>query len=365
MKRSLQILCLGILWVSLSFYGCQKDPASETGGDLVLMRGKDLSSYAVIKADSITKTTNLVVKKPGNWKLFSGINDQSIDFSRPLITGESLGEYGINKNSFQIFCLEWEDGSRSALGMRKLPLEKQHNLRDLGGYKTTDGKTVKWGKIFRSGDFSDLHTADINYLVSTGINTLVDLRSSSEKSDSPNKIPSSLRTHNINIELGDLGLQEIIQLVMSGDENAVTDYFTNLNRELILDYQAQYKALFDLIESKENTPLVFHCTAGKDRAGLGAALFLMALGVDKQTVMEDYLLTNVCTGVSMDEIRALYGNYGVDETILECIYYAKSARIDYIGTAFATIEQHYGSVENFLRNQLEVDIEKLKSVYLY
>mgnify|MGYP002709235451 CR=1 FL=1 len=367
MKKNhlIQIVILwGIFSGLLGLSSCSKEKEEEEISQ-ELFKGNDITAYAEIFGDPATKNARYQVHRDGNWKIYAGINDQKIDFTTPVKSGNRSGEYTTTINKYQVYCLEWGDGSRAPMGMRKLPFEKQDNFRDMGGYKTRDGKIVKWGKIFRSGTLEELHAADISYLGSSGIKTVIDLRSETEKNAAPDRLPSSVIQKPVDIETGDLGINDLIQMVLGGDENVVTDYFIDLNKKLVLDYQDEYKELFKMIQEKENLPLVFHCTAGKDRAGFAAALLLSALGVERDVVLEDYLLTNICSGVTMDYIRSLYGNYGLDDRILQCIFNAKSAKLEYINAAFDTIEIEYGSVERFLTGQLGVDIEKLKKIYLY
>lgn len=109
------------------------------------------------------------------------------------------------------------------------------------------------------------------------------------------------------------------------------------------------------MHNKENTPLVFHCTAGKDRTGFGAYLFLSALGVDEELIIKDYLASNYY-------LQGKYGGYIRQYPVLSPLF---EVREDYLGTAINQIKDTYGTVEVYLDKVLNVDRKKLKELYLY
>jgi protein-tyrosine phosphatase len=252
------------------------------------------------------------------------------------------------------------------LGIRQLPMEGQRNFRDLGGYKTKDGKVVKWGTVFRSGKCNLFTDSDLEYLTSASLKTIIDFRSESEKAAEPDRVPATVTLQQaFPIDAANLGGGIDINTVLaSGDIEAAKQYLVVANQAFITSFQNEYKQFFATLQVGNNLPLMFHCTAGKDRAGLAAALFLSSLDVDRQTIIEDYLLTNVCSNVTLENIKAQYVPV-MGENAAVCMYYIYSVQREYIQAAFDIIEQNYGSVENFLTQQLGVDLEKMKSLYLY
>ena len=188
---------------------------------------------------------------------------------------------------------------------RVLPLEDAYNVRDLGGYSGAGGKTVRWRTVFRSGDLNKLSGSDVGYLESLGVQTSVDFRSKQEIETAPDKtIP---------------GLNQIVWLpIVPGDMIAAIgtvkpDHLPQLIEEvyvnIIRSYQDEYKSFFNLLAGRDHTPLLFHCSAGKDRTGIGAALFLASLGVDRETIMQDYLLSNRCMKGKYDFLLKSYPQY--------------------------------------------------------
>ena len=337
---------------------CSDDDSINTN----LYSGTDISSYATIKADKESKKTSIEILKEGEWKVYGGENSNSILFDEPLLQGNTKGTTELNTGKYQLYCLEWAGGARTALGLRQLPMVGQSNFRDLGGYKTKDGRRVKWGLVFRSGKCNSLTEDDLAYLATIPLKTVIDFRSSSEQEAEPDKVPTTtVNCINYPIEPGNLSSIDVSDVIRRGDVEGAKQYLVDGNREFVISFQAEYKSFFKTLMEADKTPLMFHCTAGKDRAGFAAALFLAALGVDRETIIEDYMLTNELTGVTMEAMKALYG----DNKMAECMYYISSVQKEYIEMALTTIDENYGGMDKFLVQQLGVDVEKLRKLYLY
>jgi protein-tyrosine phosphatase len=122
---------------------------------------------------------------------------------------------------------------------------------------------------------------------------------------------------------------------------------------LVNDFQSEYKAFFQLLMDEKNTPLLFHCSAGKDRTGFGAALFLASLGVDKETIIQDYLL-------SKKYIEEKYSGFVAKNPVLEPLMTVKR---EYIEAALDLIDKEYGGMGNYLSHYLEVDTLKMRKIY--
>ena len=249
---------------------------------------------------------------------------------------------------------------------RLLPMDGAHNTRELGGYRTADGKSVKWGMLFRSDKLSDISETDQEYLQSLGIKKIVDFRSEEEKAEDPDIIPSGISYVEMPISV-DGAMRSKIEAVLKGEtDKEVKSFLIDANREFVTSYTDVYENfLRGLID--EDAPTLFHCTAGKDRAGFAAAITLFALGVSKENVIEDYMKTNTFTKERIEEILdqiEMMSLYQADAEILRPLVGVE--RI-YIETAFKTAEEKYGSLENFIRNGLNIsdqDIQKLRNKFL-
>lgn len=266
-----------------------------------------------------------------------------------------------NQNSFELYISK-TDTETTVKGLRQLPLDGQSNFRDLGGYKTVDQKTVKWGQLFRSGQLSNLTDKDLHYLSTIPLKTIIDFRSEEESKEQVTLLPPTVSNEVLlPIKPGNLSKNNVMQIVMDANDVLANKLLVDINEQLVLHNQDEYKAFFKEVE-RADAPLMFNCTAGKDRTGLAAALLLTALGVDKETVREDYLLTNQCVSLNTLNIQEQFDLNDDQANVLLTLFTVKE---QYLDKALSTIEQHYNTVENFLTDALKVDIALLKSKYLY
>tara|TARA_Y100001970_G_scaffold109496_1_gene136759 strand:+ start:4122 stop:4997 length:876 start_codon:yes stop_codon:yes gene_type:complete len=252
-----------------------------------------------------------------------------------------------------------KDNSFQSEEYRLLPMDGAYNTRELGGYKTTDGKSVKWGMLFRSDKLSDISETDQKYLQNLGIKRIVDFRSEGEKTEDPNNIPEGINYIETPINV-DGAMRSKIEAVLKGETNKeIKSFLVDANKEFVTNYTDVYENfLKGLID--EDGPTLFHCTAGKDRAGFAAAITLIALGVSREDVIKDYMKTNVFTKNRIDEMIdkiELMSLYQVDAEILRPLIGVE--RI-YIETAFTTAEEEYGSLENFIREGLNISDEEIQ-----
>ena len=249
---------------------------------------------------------------------------------------------------------------------RLLPMDGAHNTRELGGYETTDGKSVKWGMLFRSDKLSDISKTDQVYLQNLGIKKIIDFRSREEKKEDPNIIPKGINYIEMPISV-DGAMRSKIEAVLKGETNKeVKSFLIDANKEFISNYTGVYEEfLRNLID--DEGPALFHCTAGKDRAGFAAAITLIALGVSKEDVIQDYMKTNQFTQERIEEIIGQIELMTLYQTDAEILRPLLGVEREYIETAFQTAEKKYGSLENFIRDGLNIsdeDIQKLRNKFL-
>lgn len=175
---------------------------------------------------------------------------------------------------------------------RVLRLEGATNFRDLGGYRGQDGRAVRWRRLFRSEHLAGLTPADQAALAALGLRRAVDFRGVAERAATPYEVPGVVQ-HALSIEPTVVQrMQDLVQAGRRLDAAVVTGLMQDLYRALVNDQAHRFAELFALLLDGDGSPLVFHCTAGKDRTGFAAALILLALGVPRDTVLGDYLLTN-------------------------------------------------------------------------
>lgn len=249
---------------------------------------------------------------------------------------------------------------------RKLSMDGSYNTRELGGYKTTDGKSVKWGVLFRSDKLSDISLEDQKYLKNLGIQRIVDFRSKAEKTEDPDKIPDGMTYIEMPIEV-DGAMRTKIEAILKGEINRnVKDFLIEANEEFIKNYSHIYsKFLKDL--AKEQKPTMFHCTAGKDRAGFAAAITLIAIGVSKEDAINDYMKTNEYTAERIDEMISKIELMSLYQTDGELLRPLLGVEREYLEAAFKAAENEYGSIENYIRSGLNIsekEIQQLRSFLL-
>lgn len=231
---------------------------------------------------------------------------------------------------------------------RVLPIEGAYNVRDLGGYEAADGKTVKWRTVLRSGDLNHLTDADLEYFASIPLVSYIDFRDSTEIANAPDRRPATLKNDfQLSIAAGSVVEMKDIR------EGNTDNLLTMGNEMFVRDFQSQFREFFHILQDPANTPLLFHCSAGKDRTGFAAAMFLSALGVDRETIIEDYLMSAELVREKYAEDVAKYPTLGPLLTVHR----------RYIEGAFYVIDTEYGGVENYLTNQLGVDIGLVRRLY--
>ena len=238
---------------------------------------------------------------------------------------------------------------------RIIPLEGGHNFRDLGGYRTVDGRYVRWRRIFRSGAMNKLTPNDHRLLANIGIRTVCDLRSNRERAAMPAALPDSMGVdywaRDYEGSSGDL-LTQIGRVGTTAEQ--MTERMLSAYRRLPYEQAPAYRELFHRIASGR-LPLIFNCVAGKDRTGIAAALLLAALGVPRETIIADYIVTERFFDRLCD---SLLGRAAGRLSDVAPSVWAPVLRTDpaYLKTMFDEIERRDGSVEVYLANSLEMDL---------
>ena len=241
---------------------------------------------------------------------------------------------------------------------RKIVLQGAQNFRDLGGYKSVDGKQVRWGQIYRSADISKLTDQDLKQLENLHLSLVCDLRGPSEIKNSPDRLPVGARY--INLPAGSENLPSSISYGKLNTDSLMRSMYSN-----VTFLQAKYKPMFaQLLELPEEKAMMFHCTAGKDRTGLAAALVLSALGVDENTILADYQATNYYWKSTQEKMTKMMVQSGMPEEKAKAML---AANRSYMETFLSTIKKQYGSMDAFLAQELGLDSAnrlKLKKRYL-
>ena len=233
----------------------------------------------------------------------------------------------------------------SSAPTRSLPLAGASNFRDLGGYAGHGGRPVKWRKLFRSDHLAGLTPQDQAVLADLGVARAVDFRGQAESAAHAYQLPG-VAYYPLAIE--PTVIQRALDLQRTGRHLTAQDavgLMQETYRGFVHDNAPRFAELFRLLLASD-APTVFHCTAGKDRTGFAAALILLSLGVPRDVVMHDYLLTN-----------ALYqrppgmGSHAPEE-VLRVLWRVQE---EFLDTALHVVDSDYGGLQTFLVDRLGMD----------
>ncbi len=266
-------------------------------------------------------------------------------------------------------------GRTAAAPERRIRLAGQDNFRDLGGYETTDRRRVRWRRVFRSGDLCTLSQADLALLSELGIRQVVDLRGVDEaERKGPGRLPAGALRRALPIEPGELA-ELLWPALASGDFSSVPEgLFADISRDYVRGWKHRLAALLRIASDPESSPLVFHCTQGKDRTGIASAVLLSALGVPWETVMDDYLISNVHrleqSEAQLDSLRRSAASKrglppeAVDVTPIRGLFFVHAS---YLEAARAEVTGRHGSFEGFVVDGLgcsESELQRLRDTLL-
>jgi protein-tyrosine phosphatase len=163
------------------------------------------------------------------------------------------------------------------------------NFRDMGGYATKDGKHIKWGRLYRSADLSHVTPGGPDTLSKLSVEYIADFRGPYEVQKAPDKIPAGATRISLPAGSEHTGDSNYLQhMLLSAKDSGLVPFYGDIHA-----LGDRYKPLFaELLQVNKDSAVLFHCSAGKDRTGIAAALILYALNVDDKKIMEDYLASN-------------------------------------------------------------------------
>lgn len=311
----------------------------------------------IVWAERISNTQYILktVRKT-KWKIYEGQTPMQINWSsKPTKLKDSLIITATPLQRKYFAAVHKKD--TLILSERRLLMEQAPNFRDLGGLKTADGKTVAWGKIFRCGDMGKLSDNDLQMISQQNIRYVVDFRNEQEVAQSPDKYPSNYEMNRVwsSISAGnDEGMKQFYVLMGNPNTTAtdVENVFAGFYQQMPNSIKNFAPFFNTLLEATDEQAILFHCTAGKDRTGLGAALILSVLGVPEATIIEEYYLSNRYT-----QYLAKSGGM-LSQMKPEIASVLAGVERKYIIASLDTIKANYGSVINMLEQELGIDQSK-------
>lgn len=257
------------------------------------------------------------------------------------------------------------------------------NARELGGYKTMDGKRVRKGVLIRTASLKDVSQEELDSLLKDHrLTAVIDLRASYELVEDPEPVIEGVAQYNFRImdEQMMAGRAAVIaDILMDPNVDPVRRMTAVLEAGVISDQmyveflqgdtgKKGFREFFRvLLETPEDSAVLWHCTNGKDRTGVAAMLLLGVLNVDEETIMEDFLLSNVFFEKEISTMREQLTMYIEDENLLEEILVTgKGVYAPYMQNAIEYIKENYGDIPGYVKAELgltDADIEKLQKLY--
>ena len=302
----------------------------------------------------------------GPVEVFASSRADRID-SAKLTIRSAPAEVLISARTSRIyFHLKPASGTTRVVSIRRLPLEGAKNFRDLGGYRTSDGHYVRWGQVYRSNHLANLTAKDSEYLGSLGIRLVCDVRSDGERARAPDhwtgNAPEFLAVpigSNLFTAPTAADLKRRVVAISAETKDSVRAY------DYAIEYAGQYAKILKRIAAGD-LPVLEHCTAGKDRTGVFSAILLTALGVPRDIVIQDYMLSNqyllapdTIETTTADLQRAFGLAEAPDISTVKAIMTAKPETLE---ATFDKIDKTYGSFGNYLRDALKLSDSELINI---
>lgn len=244
-----------------------------------------------------------------------------------------------------------------------LNIQSVPNLRDLGGYDTTDGKKIKEGLVYRSNQLNPISREDISKLQALHLKTIYDLRTAEERAQFPDQISGDSKEIWLNVlaDNSSAGVATLAKTLQNTNEvntimgnGKAVELFKQVYTDLVELPSAKkaYHDFFLSLANDKNLPALFHCTAGKDRTGWAAASLLALLGTPKDQIYSNYLDSNTyLIPAYQKQIDSFVAAGGKKDIILDVI----GVRKEYLDASFNTVEKNYGSIENYFEQGLHID----------
>lgn len=260
------------------------------------------------------------------------------------------------------------------LAERKVPAPGMDNLRDMGGLKTGDGRYTKWGLAYRADTLYKAKPEGYRYLNHMNMGYVFDLRREEEIAKKPDPAMDGVAYYHTQIPdappaYADVSWdtdEAVFKFVSS--PRAETFYVdTNVFMVEAKKSHQSMKQVFDIALKGDGKAMVWHCAGGKDRTGYVSAMFLAALGVPQETIVNEYLLTNEYRqDFDRQELADMSKVFNNDPQAIKGFSAIQQSRPEYILAGLKHIEQQYGSIDRYLEQEVGVtpqDIAKLKQLY--
>lgn len=248
---------------------------------------------------------------------------------------------------------------------RALPMQQLTNFRDFGGYYNDNNLQTQWGKLYRSPSLNYATKTDMKFLDALKIKTVIDLRSDNDRLKHPYKYKA---TQTISLPLRESSSPIFADKILSKQmkkNDVLIGQQDNLS--FVMENNAdQFEQMFDILTDETNYPIVISCDLGKDKTGVASALILAALGVDRDQIISDFLLSNEL--INYDLVVPNLEIYFSDADVQETMTTMLSANQEVITYVIDQVAKQHDSMDKFLENEIKLTPQKrakLKEIMLY
>ncbi len=253
------------------------------------------------------------------------------------------------------------------MGKRHVPLDGAFNFRDAGGLDTGDGRTMKAGILFRSDELSRLSEADLERLEQLGLRSICDLRAPNERESKPDRLPPDAGIRLVHVPISPQGKdltrwQFFWLLAVNSRELDFESQLRKVYRHLAFACTAQIGEIVALISDPANLPAVIHCSAGKDRTGYVAALIQLLAGVPRETVIDDYLVTNRLIGSQAERYMRFLRWMSLFRISRQRLQPLLEVRREYLEEILDELLDRHGSIGGYLSEACGAHPDDLKSL---
>jgi protein-tyrosine phosphatase len=292
----------------------------------------------------------------GNISIFSAKTDHSLEGFSPIastpITDQVIRLNPSESGTREFFILRTSNAFSGIVANRFINTERIKNFRDAGGYFTTDNRQMRWGMIFRSGDLSSASLHDQQEISQLGIRTIIDFRSERNARQHPILLHPSIQIMPLPLVPMDLDrLNEQLENDALTRSDAIR-HMQEIYVEIVSNHKAEFAEMFNILTIESNYPVLITDALGKDAVGLAIFFILYAIGIPENVLVNDYMLSNRV--LSEIVAYAVGDGQNMSESMQQAVTAMLSVNRAYLNFAIEHIRQTYGSINNYIENELQV-----------
>ncbi|MEC4113877.1 tyrosine-protein phosphatase [Myroides pelagicus] len=314
------------------------------------------TTYQTIEFSTLDETLPVITEKN---KFYEGKflqGDQVVSPSHVTIYTDSIIKFSKDRRPIVEVVREQDTATYSN---RLIQLNDVHNFRDLGGIVTQQGRSTKWGMIYRSGHLHKLKKREEDKLLNLGIRQVIDLRTDREIKKKADHLPKGIEYVNYQAyedseDMFTKTRKDVIKGNITPEEaDALVVEFYKLYP--LDDLSKVREIVFEILDNDE--AILFHCSAGKDRTGMIGAILLSILDVNRAVIIQEYMLSNNYRKeeVSSRMKLAKFGKMFFPRLNYQVVENFSWVKPIYIEAMFDAIEGEYGSMESYIQDGLGID----------